>query len=202
MEKSWPFNNGEKYGQEAWAEYFDHVYRSGISVDDSGVMELKVTASGTTVSVAPGFAIISGFAYKNDSQKEITVTPDSNYVRIDRVVLRLDTASMSIISMVKKGIASSSPKPPDITRSGTVYELSLAQIRVTTSGTVTVTDERSDTQMCGAIRPKNITELEAMMKNNQKRFEEWFDAQQAKGWREIYIQENTPEKAVSGSIWM
>ncbi len=75
-------------------------------------------------------------------------------------------------------------------------------MKVSASGKLTVVDERADQKLCGSIRPRNLTELETMMKEYQRRFEEWFDSQQAKGWRNIYIQEGDPEGAVDGSLWI
>lgn len=201
-EKSWFFDNGELYGQAELRKYFSHIYKNGISVDDTGALELKVTASGSKVEIAKGFAIIGGFAYENDSAKELSITADVNYPRIDRVVIRLDLAAMKIQSALKKGVAASTPKPPDLQRDSIIYEISLAQARITTAGNIIITDERADQNVCGTIRPRNLTELDQMMKNFQKLFEEWFDAQQSKGWRNIYIQETTPGEAVSGSLWM
>lgn len=201
-EKSWFFDNGEQYGQAELRKYFTHIYKNGISVDDTGAMELKVTASGSKIAIAEGFAIIGGFAYENDSDREISITADANYSRIDRVVLRLDMAAMSIRSALKKGVAASTPKPPDPQRDSAIYEISLAQVKITPGGSVTVTDERANPDLCGTIRPRNLTELDQMMKNFQKKFDEWFTSQQAKGWRNIYIQETTPGEAVSGSLWM
>lgn len=202
MEKSWFFNNGQPYGQEELRKYFTHIYRNGVSLDDAGAMELKVSTSGPTVTIGTGFGIIGGFAYENDMPITQTVTPDGNYPRIDRVVLRLDVAEMTIRSRIKKGVPASAPKPPELQRDSVVHELSLAQVKVPVSGAMTVVDERADQTVCGAIRPRNLIELETMMQEYQRRFEEWFDSQQAKGWRNIYIQENDPAGAVSGSIWM
>lgn len=202
MQKSWFFNNGQKYGQEELRKYFTHIYRNGVSLDESGAMELQVSVSGSQVTVSPGFAIIGGFAYENDMPIQEAVTPDPNYERIDRMVLRLDITAMEILVQRKKGVAASSPQPPQLQRDGVVYELSLAQVKVSASGNLSVVDERADQDLCGAIRPRNLAELETMLKEYQRRFEEWFNAQQAKGWRNIYIQENDPEGAVDGSLWM
>ncbi len=211
MEKSWFFNNGQKYGQEELRKYFTRIYRNGISLDDAGLMEMQVSASGSQVTVAPGFAIIGGFAYESDLPIQMTITPDSNFERIDRMVLKMDIAAMEItvapgfaiiggfayesdlpIQMTitpdsnferidrmvlkmdiaameirlyrKPGIAASSPQPPQLQRDGIVHELSLAQVKVSASGKLTVVDERADQKLCGSIRPRNLTELETMMK--------------------------------------
>ena len=92
-----------------------------------GAMELQVSASGSQVTVAPGFAIIGGFAYESDLPIQITITPDSNFERIDRMVLKMDIAAMEIRLYRKRGIMLS--QPPQLQRDGIVHELSLAQVR-------------------------------------------------------------------------
>lgn len=202
MEKSWFFNNGEQYGQDELRKYFTHIYRDGVSIDETGTMELEVTTEGSTVIVGTGFAIIGGFAYENSDSLRFAVLPDANHTRIDRIVLRLDIATMQIRAAVKNGIPSSSPKAPQLQRDAVIHEISLAQISVTAGGSITVMDERSNPELCGAIRPRNLTELENMLQTFQKQFESWFNSQQAKGWRNIYVQEVIPEGAVIGSLWL
>ena len=79
----------------------------------------------------------------------------------------------------------------------------MAQYQVEKSGAVSlVKDERPDVTVCGVIRPKTVSEYDTAMKDNQRRFEEWFARQQGIGWRNIYIQDTEPEGAVDGSIWI
>lgn len=202
MEKSWFFNNGDQYGQDELRKYFTHIYRDGVSIDDAGTMELEVTAQDSTVNIGSGFAIVGGFAYENSDTLSFSISADANHTRIDRVVLKLDIATMQIRAVIKKGTPSSSPKAPQLQRDSVIHEISLAQVSVTTGGVLAVKDERSDQELCGAIRPRNLTEFENMMQTFQEQFESWFNSQQAKGWRNIYIQEETPEGAVSGSLWL
>lgn len=202
MESCAFFDGVPNYGQEHFNRYFKNLFYNGISVSDAGVMELPVSVSGSSVVIGTGFAIINGFSYNNDSARGITVRPDGSFDRIDRVVIRLDLPQKKVYSALVTGTPGSNPKPPELTRNGVIYELSLAQVRVKPSGTLTVTDERSDAQLCGALRPRNMTEFEEMIREYQRRFEEWFNAQQGKGWRNIYVQRDIPGGAVSGSIWI
>lgn len=202
MESSAFFDGVPNYGQEHFNRYFKNLFYSGISVDDSGNMELAVTVSQGKPAVGTGFAIIEGFSYNNDSLLEHDITPDANYERIDRMVIRLDLPQKKVYSALKKGTAGSSPQPPSLQRDNLIYELSLAQVRVSPSGTVTITDERFNQSVCGALRPRNMSEFNAMVKEFQKEFEDWFNTQQAKGWRNIFVQANTPEGAVSGNLWL
>ena len=109
----------------------------------------------------------------NDSTKTIIETADSNYNRIDRVVLRLNLSSSKVSIELKKGTLASNPVAPVLQRDNIVYELSLAQILVGKDNTLRVTDERYVAGVCGSIRPKNLTEFNAMIAGLQERFNVW-----------------------------
>ena len=196
------FNGSNNYGQEELARYFSNIYENGVNVTDSD-MGMKVTRySGTDLKVAIGFSIVNGYYLYQDVIKSITVTKDATYNRIDRVVVRLDVLNMKVSIELKQGTASSKPTAPTLTRNSSIYELSLAQIYVSSaSGITTVTDERYNTSYCGAIRPKNLSEFNAMMTGFNSRFDTWFEEQQGKGWRNIYIQSTVPSDAIEGAIW-
>ena len=202
MQYSGFFNGDTEYGQEEFNRYFDNLYESGVSIDESGDMTLAVTGGTGQVTADAGFAILKGFYYYNDSPLTLDVTPDANYTRIDRVIIRVNLLSGPAEMKLKQGTASSSPQPPALQRDSNIYEISLAQATVQTDGTVTVEDERFDLSVCGAIRPKNLTEYRDMVAQFQEQFDAWFDAQQAKGWRNIFIQEGSPEGSVTGTIWI
>lgn len=202
MEHSGFFNGNQEYGQDEFNRYFDNIYESGVSVNDDNSMSLGATIEGTSIKVAIGFAIVKGFYLYNDSIKSIAVTPDTNYDRIDRVVIRLNLSNSKVSIEMKNGIAGSKPQPPVIQRDNLIYELSLAQVYVPRSGSIIITDERCREELCGAIRPKNLTEFNNMLKGFTEQFDRWFNSQQSKGWRNIFIQPDKPVGSVSGSIWI
>ena len=196
------FNGSNNYGQEELARYFSNIYENGVNVTDSD-MGMKVTRySSTDLKVAIGFSIVNGYYLYQDFIKSITVDKDTTYNRIDRVVVRLDVANRTVSIELKQGTASSKPTAPSLTRTSSIYELSLAQIHVDSSNGITaVTDERYDSNLCGAIRPKNLSEFNAMMTGFNNRFDTWFEQQQGEGWRNIYIQSTVPSDAIEGAIW-
>lgn len=195
------FNGDQEYGQEEFSRYFDNGFESGVSIEND-LMTLGVTKTTTGVTVDKGYAIIKGFYLYNDSIKTLNITRDLSYDRVDRVVIRLNLSNSKVSLELKQGIASSKPVAPNLQRDNLIYELSLAQVKVPKSGDFTVTDERYRTELCGAIRPKNLTEFNQMIKGLQKQFDDWFNSQQAKGWRNIFIQPERPTGSVSGSIWI
>ena len=191
-----------EYGELEFNRYFDAIYRSGVSVDSSGAMTLKVTGGTGAVSVAVGFAIVQGYYFYNPTAQSLTVSAPASNSRIDRVVVRLDKAAKTVALAVRAGTAAASPSAPALQRSGDIYELSLAQVRVTSAGAITVTDERPLDAVCGVIRPRYLTGYDEMVETYQEQWQRWFEGQQATGWRHIYIQDAQPSDPEVGSIWM
>ena len=145
------------YDANDYCDNLATIIKSGVvrSVND----DLKVSAhSGMTISVGYGRAWINGHWFFNDSAYTgltIATAPSNEATRIDRVVLRLDTntAVRSIELAVKTGVAAQSPVAPALTRSGGIYEIALADIRVG-QGVVNIansniTDRRADESVCG-----------------------------------------------------
>ena len=196
------FNGEQQYGQEELARYYENLFESGVSLDDNSNMTLGVESTTGGARVSPGFCIIRGFYLYNDSLKTINITASPNYDRIDRIVVRLNISLSKVSIERKEGIASSKPIAPDLQRDNFIYELSLAQVYVSKNGTTRITDERFRKKLCGTIRPKGATEYEDMIKSFTEQFDRWFNSQQSKGWRNIFIQPNQPQESVAGSIWI
>ena len=144
-----------KYTSADFSEFFSLFYSNGVmmATNSDG---LKVTAvqNALSVSVASGAAMINGHAYINDAPLTIALSAaHAHYARIDRIVLRLDLSlgERSIKAAVVAGTASATPSAPALTRTGTIYELSLAQVRVNANAVTiqSVTDERGDAAVCG-----------------------------------------------------
>ena len=202
MESSGFFNGEEEYGQDEFNRYFKNLYRNGVSLDDAGKLTLAVTAGESGAVISEGFAIIEGFFYYNDADCQIEIAPDPYLPRIDRIVLRLDLAEHVVRARLLKGTPASFPEAPALTRDSLVHEISLASLYVVTGSMPAVTDERADADLCGAIRPKNLTEYQDMIEEFQRRYQAWFTMQQSVGWRKVYIQEEEPAGHVEGSIWI
>lgn len=197
------FNGEQEYGQDEFSRYFNNIFQSGISTDDNGTLTYRVYSDEPNkVKVETGFAIIKGFYLYNDSLKTLNINKDSNYDRIDRIVIRLNLNNKVVSIERKQGTATSNPVPPDLQRDNLIWELSLAQVKIDKNNNIYIIDERFRQELCGAIRPKNFTEFNAMLKEFQKQFDLWFNSQQSKGWRNVFIQPDVPEGSVQGSIWI
>src|SRR5690606_24339690 len=87
--------------------------------------------------------------------------------RIDRIVIRLDLRpeARHVESFVKKGVASSNPVPPALQRDENVYEISLAQVRISGGQTFIspsdIIDERGDEDICPWARSKVLPHIDS-----------------------------------------
>ena len=195
------FDGPQLYGQEEFARYFDNIYESGVSIFENNNLSFDVSASSTGVNVNKGYAIVKGFYIYNDEVKSIKITRDSNYSRFDRIVLRLDLSSRKVEIKHILGTLGSSPIAPSLIRNSINYDIGLAIVKVPKEGAFIVEDTRTDKGVCGAIRPKNLTEFNQMLNNFKDRFNDWFNNLQGQGWRNIYIQSNKPSTNLEGSLW-
>ena len=105
---------------------------------------LAVTAGSGKVTVGTGGGLVDGKWYTNSAAIDHTISsPTAGTERIDRIVLQAVWSSFTVRCVKLAGTASSSPTPPALTQTrGGTFEISLAQVRVTSAGVITVTDER------------------------------------------------------------
>ena len=143
-----------KYNADDYTSNMAAIISTGVR--RSGDDDLKVTASGLTVTVAVGRAWIDGRWFYNDTALAITtVTPPvGTLTRVDGVYLQANSnvAVRNIQLVYKTGTPTANPTAPACTRQDGVYEIQLASITVAPNATsVTVTDTRGDTSVCGWI---------------------------------------------------
>lgn len=137
------------YTRANWSLFFQIM---GACMDDEGVASgyLNALAGSTTgannARIATGGALVDGKLYNNSANVD-TVIPSAvggGNTRIDRIVLRADWTAQTVRITRIAGTDAASPTAPAITQSsGTTYDILLYQALVNTSGTVTMTDERT-----------------------------------------------------------
>ena len=145
-------NGDRKYNAEQMSEYFRGIVNEGVFQHLDG--GLAVTAgTGLAVSVASGRAIIQNRWVQNSDAMTLSISAASEtYARKDAVVVRLNYSTRSIEIAVKAGTPAASPVAPSMTRNSTTYEMALAYVNVAANATsVTVTDKRSDSTVCGWV---------------------------------------------------
>lgn len=144
-----------EYFAQQFTDYFRRLVTTGVMKGESG--ELKVSTEGNSMitTISTGVAYVVGRSYENTSL--LTHTHDTEVLgknRIDRIVVRLDlrTESRFVKSFIKKGVASTSPVPPDLQRDQFIYEISLAQVKIIGGQTYInvndVIDERGKIEIC------------------------------------------------------
>lgn len=165
-----------KYNADDYTSNMAAIISTGVR--RSGDDDLRVTASGLTVTVAVGRAWIDGRWFYNDtaySFDEIT-PPVGSLSRVDGVYLQANTnlAVRNIQLVYKEGTPAANPTAPACTRDGGIYEIQLASIAVSpNAASVSVTDTRADTSVCGWITtPVGYSDYFTSLDNN---FESWFD---------------------------
>lgn len=159
VESSWPWD-GTTLGDATTAPYSSSEYAQFVRtvLDDNGVApnarfhmpvtafnysNLLVTGTATPVTINAGYAWISGYTYISDANTTMAVSTPGANPRIDRLILRISWAAQTIRQVLLAGVEAATPSPPALTQTiGTTYEVSLAQIFITTGGVITVRDER------------------------------------------------------------
>jgi hypothetical protein len=121
-------------------------------LDDEGVAPNYLSQfvgsvpAANTFRVAAGAALVDGKAVYSDANIDTNIPSavGGGNTRIDRIVLRADWTAQTVRVFRIAGVDAASPTPPAITQnSGTTYDIMLYQVRVNTSGTVTIElDER------------------------------------------------------------
>ena len=164
-----------KYNADDYTSNMAAIISTGVR--RSGNDDLKVTASGLNVTVAVGRAWIDGRWFYNDTALQLaTVTPPvGTLTRVDGVYLQANenVAVRNIQLVYKTGTPSSNPTAPACTRQDGVYEIQLASIAVApNAASVTVTDTRGDTSVCGWVTsPVGYSDYFTSLDNE---FNSWF----------------------------
>ena len=170
-------NGDRKYQAAHFAEYFATFIGNGVFPNPSNGLQVYAKEN-MTVTVKPGKAWINGYYFVNDSDCDLTLDiADGVLNRIDRIVLRFDTATRQVIPMIRKGSFSTISAPPTIQRDADGYEISLAQISIK-KGTVAISqgmilDERLNTEVCGIVHG-TVDQVDTTTLFNQ--YKAWLDS--------------------------
>lgn len=147
-------NEDRLYTASDFTSYFNLFLDNGIF--DLAYGALKVTANNTLeISVNPGVMWINGHVYELTEPKTLTVEPEANLSRRDRVIVVLDHVNREIRAEIKKGEPSDSPEYPALQRDEDKYEMCIAQYQVNKGVTAIqqadIIDTRKDIELCGEV---------------------------------------------------
>ena len=181
-EKFFPFdsvNADRVYRAEDFASFFGDVITSGVSVATENPLAVT-SAGGLAVSLGVGKAWIKGHLYENTATMSFSVAAGATQPRIDRLVLRMDTAERKIGAVLVRGTPAATPAAPALLRNADYYDLGLAEITVPASAISisqsNIRDTRPDDNVCGVVRCLvEKLDITAFMKNCQKDFDDWFN---------------------------
>jgi hypothetical protein len=200
-----------QYRAEEFAELFSSFFNSGLANTGSGIGLKANAGTGMSVNIDSGYGIVKGYYYKNDTNLSLSIdAADSALNRIDRIVLRLDLAARTIKTAVKKGSLASTAVAPLLQRDSSVYELSLAQVKVNAKATtVVVLDERLDKSVCGLVSiAAEVPDQEMWDKFNldwsniQNKWDNWFNNQYNKVGSKIFVSTTQPASVALNDIWV
>lgn len=162
---TYPLNDIEYTAEDA--ELFHSTRTSGVFANNS--FDYLISGEDNTIVIGPGIAWIknsefSGKVVANKEQETLVLDlPDANYPRIDAVVIRFSANENGSTIIAKPGVASSSPVPPSVVRTESVYELHLFQILRNPADTAispaNITDVRLDNNYCG-IMADSVTQVD------------------------------------------
>ncbi|MBA7515240.1 hypothetical protein ES705_07279 [subsurface metagenome] len=135
------------YSDDQWTDLWRYFFLFDRAAEGPivGILnELEPTGVTSPVAVNTGVAMVDGKFYLNDaSEEDVTIPTPTTNPRIDRIVLRKGWTAQTVRLYRIAGTEDPSPSPPSIDQTdGVTWDVMIAQVHITTSGTVTVTDER------------------------------------------------------------
>lgn len=167
MERYYFFNSTENdqriYQAQDFARFHHQIVGNGVSNDKNKANLSVKPKKDMNVTMGAGYMFINGYLYENTTAKDFTIdTADAGSDRIDRVIIRFDNnpEERRIYAFILKGTPGDEPKPPQLTRSGYIYDMSVAQILIKAGQSFIesedITDERGDESVCGYIPLHNF----------------------------------------------
>ena len=148
--------NGKQYDARD-AETYLCTRTSGVYSE-----EILFTPNGMNIIITPFHAWIknddfSGKSVAVTTETVLTISPSEPILpRIDRIVLRFDSAKNDSELIVLKGTHASVPTPPPIERTPIKYDLCLCEVYVKPSATsisaADITNTLLDESLCGLMR--------------------------------------------------
>lgn len=218
------FFNGEKIGVDEYGAIYDRMYQAeffsryfssfisnGVFGGDSTSFQV-VENSGMSLRVKGGRAFINGYFCYSDEDIILNLDEsDGLESRIDRIVLQLNMTDREISLKVLKGDIKTPPEAKEITRSGDIYELAIADILIE-AGTPNIenskiTDLRLNNELCGfvthVLEKVDTTTLYNQIQEDLKEFKEVEEANFLKWFENIkkLLNENAVSEHIATSIF-
>ena len=145
-------------------EYTAEDVQSYLSTRASGVYseDITFTPEGMTVTVSPflawfNYAKFKGCSVAVTEPETLTFSPAHAILdRIDRIALRVDFTLNKAYFTIVEGVASSSPVPPDVSKTEVINDISPVYVRIRAGATeithADITSTILDENVCGIMR--------------------------------------------------
>lgn len=159
-----------------------NYYTNGVfGINNSACFQVAAPTDGSaTVKVKPGVCMIQGATGYTEEETSLDLTAgDTSLPRIDTVVARLNdnTDYRAIYLDIIIGTPATTPQPPALTQSDSIWEIGLANIRVAANSTVitnsNITDTRADSSRCGYVTAIQILDTESLMQQLNAYYDEF-----------------------------
>lgn len=139
-----------------FAALFASFWNNGVFDNPEDALQPVNESGGMSISVKAGRAHINGHFYVNTEEKTFVVPEaDSVNPRKDSIILRMEAEKKEITLQYATGVPAVVPVAPDLVRTGTVYDLRIAEITVTANAIEismsNIKDTRVDKAMCGIV---------------------------------------------------
>ncbi len=148
--------NREDADEVKWSSIMSSKYQDGVYYALTGYNDLLVYSdqTGLQVKVKTGQVFIGGFDALSPGVITLPLlAADGTYDRIDRVVARLDRDDPSTIQLdVLTGTPALNPAVPTLTKTSTITEISLSQIRVPARASTILANNVTDNRVFTAPR--------------------------------------------------
>lgn len=139
------------------ADFLHLMFGDGVFPNPSTGLQVTTSENDMSVVVLPGNCMIQGRMGIEEYERELVFEASgTSYDRIDSVVARLNTNYdyRDIDLYVVKGTEASVPAAPDLTRTGGIYEIRLANVFIAKNTTVITAERITDTRLtseCGIV---------------------------------------------------
>lgn len=181
-------NDDRVYDADSFSDWLKKFFTTGVF---NG--EMRVTASGGMgISVASGYCNINGKVMMFDTTSLTVGTADAQYYRVDTVIAERNDTDRDFYLKIVQGNVGTESSATGVTpvRSGGIYQLALARIKVKPGATAItqadITDTRANKTLCGivagTVTAMDFTQFSAQFDaylaefkaDQQADFEEWF----------------------------
>ena len=181
-------NDDRPYDADSFADWLKKFFTTGVFKD-----ELQVSAvSGMGISVSAGYVNINGKVMMFGTTPLTVGTADSTYYRIDSVIIERNDTDRQFYIKVVQGNTGTESSVTGVTpvRSGAIYQLVIARIKVRSGATAItqadITDTRANASLCGyvagTVTQMDFSQFQAQFDSylaqfktgKQVEFETWF----------------------------